>query len=114
MVRIYIEKLKAFIVSNQFHYFVICLIVLLAVFLRLVAFSDYTNANSEWRQLYNNDLNRDYLIANHIVTYGETSFNGPDGYLGSVWVSPLYYYLLAAVVEINSNILVLGFFNVLL
>ena len=40
--------------------------------------------------------------------------NGPDGRLGSMWVSPLYFYFLSTALSINNDIRFLPLFNAFL
>lgn len=54
------------------------------------------------------DGNRDYLIARHIVNFGEYPLNGP----GQLPNSPLYYYLLASIIFIRDDVMFLSFVNV--
>src|SRR5688572_19260907 len=60
------------------------------------------------------DYNRDFLIANHIVSYLEMPLKGPDGQFGAYSESPVYYYLLAAFLAINNNIIFLALCNLVL
>jgi len=59
------------------------------------------------------DVQRDYFIANHIVSYGEFPLLGPIGGGGLVSVStPFYYYFLALFLLIKNSILFLHLVNV--
>ncbi|MEK7561231.1 MAG: hypothetical protein AAB539_04755 [Patescibacteria group bacterium] len=63
---------------------------------------------------YNYDYNRDYLVAHHMVQYGEHPLTGPMGQLGTILPSPAYFYFLALPLLIKDDIIFLGIFNVLL
>lgn len=60
------------------------------------------------------DTNRDYMVAHHIVHYGEVPLTGPEGLAGSRHSSPVYYYFLASLVAIQDNIIFLGYVNLFL
>lgn len=62
------------------------------------------------------DGTRDYLVANHILKYGEFPLLGPINLLQDVGIrnSPLYFYLLALMLIPTNHILVLGFINIIL
>lgn len=62
------------------------------------------------------DGTRDYLVANHILTSKEYPLVGPYNLLNEVGIknSPVYFYLLAAILTPFNNILTLSFVNILL
>ena len=51
---------------------------------------------------HSGESSRDYLVANHIVTYGEFPLTGPGGKLPT---SPAYYYLLSSFLMISNDIM---------
>lgn len=61
----------------------------------------------------NEDGNRDYLVAHHIVKYQEIPLVGPYNSLFSWGNSPLYYYILALFLLIRDEAMFLGVIAVL-
>ncbi|OGZ01794.1 MAG: hypothetical protein A3G64_00290 [Candidatus Liptonbacteria bacterium RIFCSPLOWO2_12_FULL_60_15] len=87
-----------------------CLIILLVLglLMRIQAFRSLFPVGAQ-----RDDVNRDYLVAHHIVAYNEYPQRGPD----SIWRtdnSPAYFYLIAAPLLLRDNFFVLGFFNIIL
>lgn len=61
------------------------------------------------------DIQRDYLVSSHIVSFGELPLRGPDGYSETLLpASPLYYYLLVPVLLIHRSIAALNIVNFVL
>lgn len=61
------------------------------------------------------EINREYLIARHIVTYHEFPLAGPwHSAFGAVRHSPVYFYFLALIVAIKDNIWSIRIANVIL
>lgn len=62
------------------------------------------------------DGTRDYLVANHILTYHEFPLTGPYNYFFDLGIlnSPLYFYLLALILLPFNHILTLSFVNIIL
>lgn len=82
-------------------------VLFIGFFLRLDAFR-YPSYS------FQSDYGRDYLIANHIVHYGEIPFTGPEGGIGTIVSSPFYFYLLSLWLFLKDDIRTLGFVNILL
>ena len=61
--------------------------------------------------LYAEDGTRDYLVASHIVQYGEFPMAGPVAG-GLLHTSPLYFYALASILLIKNDLLFLGLVNI--
>jgi len=104
------DRIRTFAGSNRFHVALVCFILILSIYLRFYQFAQ----PETWGALDNGDYGRDYIVANHIVKYGEFPANGPDERLGSMWVSPLYFYILSIVLLVNNDIKFLSLFNVFL
>lgn len=65
--------------------------------------------------LENIETNRDYLIARHIIRYGEFPLVGPiNGIYEALRNSPFYYYVLSGFLFFSDNIMTLQYTNVLL
>jgi len=62
---------------------------------------------------FNADLQSNYLVANHIINYGEVSLASAAGIVGTL-NSPIYYYILASILLIKDNVLTLNFANIVL
>lgn len=95
------------------HPYSVCLVLLSVVvaagfFLRINTF-DVTGSS-----YFHVDVLRDYLIADHILTYGELPLVGPDGYFGPNTNSPVYYYIVAGLLAIENHVLFPGLVNVFL
>ncbi len=60
------------------------------------------------------ESNRDYLVAHHIKVYAESPQFGPwNGFsYNQIKNSPVYYYILAAILYIRDSLMFLGLFNV--
>lgn len=73
-------------------------------------------ANFNAEAVYANpDGNSYYLVANHIVKYSEYPLVGASiGYLPELKKSPVWYYLLAALLFIKNDLLFLGWVNIFL
>lgn len=73
----------------------VCLLLVVAFLLRLRYFA----------YIFGGDIERDYLIAQHIIKFGEFPLSGPwNGILGALRNSPLYFYLIAFFVFIVRDI----------
>jgi 4-amino-4-deoxy-L-arabinose transferase-like glycosyltransferase len=70
--------------------------------------------DSTGESFYHVDVTRDYLIASHIIEYGDLPLTGPDGYFGPNSNSPVYYYIIAALLLLSNTVLFPGLVNVLL
>lgn len=99
-------NLKSFI---RRYFYQICLIVLLlfSFIIRLIRL-DYP-LTFKW-----GDGSRDYLVAHHMVQYGEWPMTGPYGLLQDQGLrnSPLYFYFLAFWLKLYDNIYFLAFINI--
>ncbi len=107
------DKVKSLLKSKRAYTVLICGLFLLAVILRVFQFVQ-PEVPHEWQQLSDGDANGDYLIADHMVRYGEFPINGPDGLFGSYWVSPAYFYLLTTPLWIVNNVKFMHLFNLVL
>lgn len=83
------------------------------VFFLLLLIGFLVRINNYFSIAYTEDGARDYLVANHIVKYGELPLTGPIDatFLKS---SPFYYYFLASFLLIENNYAFLGFINIIL
>lgn len=76
----------------------------------IFTFSFYIRINHTVYPYFDQDLSRDYLVASHIVNYGEAPLNGPSGQIKN---SPFYYYFLAGLLAVNDSIVFLGWANII-
>ena len=88
------------------------------VFFLILAVAALVMAKNFDYPVSNGETHRDYLVARHIVKYGEFPTTGPcclfNGAFGEIRNSPVYYYLLASLVVLHDNILFLGLINSIL
>ncbi len=107
------SRFKNFWGSNKLHIILVVLVVIIAAILRLYVFVSPMDTDA-WTQLDHPDYNDEFLVASHLVTYGEFPINGPDGLFGTELVSPLYFYFLSSMLFIYPDIKFLSFVNVIL
>lgn len=89
--------------------FLVGVLIFLGVILRLDTF---LSSNASVGHV---DPNRDFLIAQQIVNYGEWPLTGPDGHTGANANSPFYYYFLALIIFLFGNsLLTLSIVNLLI
>ena len=96
----FINFLSKYKVGPRIYILCIVLIIYLAFFMRINGFG---------YPYLNEDGNRDYLVAHHIVSFGELPLNGP---LGQFPNSPLYYYFLALILFIHDSVMFLLIVNI--
>lgn len=103
--------IKNIVVGKKYFFRIIFItLFLLSIILRIEVFKQYPYFQPEYP-----DYGRDYLIAHHIVKYGEIPLTGPQtGEIGTTFGSPMYFYLLAALLKIYESILFLGWVNLFL
>lgn len=94
---------------SKFSYFLLIALVLSGILFRFAFFHGVFFAEERAPDYY-----RDFLVANHIVRYGEIPLTGPDNKFGSTLSSPFYFYFLAMFLLINDNIVFLGVINIFL
>lgn len=88
--------------------------ILLTIVLAVGLFININNLEYKY-PVGDGDVSRDYLIASHIVEYGELPTLGPwNSIYGPLRNSPLYFYVLASFLFFHNNILFLGVINILL
>lgn len=90
----------------------ILLLIILAGFILRALYLDYPLSDIFWW----GDGSRDFLVASHIVKYGEFPSTGPYNLLATVGInnSPVYFYVLAALLTPFNHPLTLSFFNIIL
>jgi 4-amino-4-deoxy-L-arabinose transferase-like glycosyltransferase len=101
-------KIKAISVSP---YGIAALLVSLVVIGSLLRINVFDSSGDSF---YHVDVTRDYLIASHIVEYGDLPLTGPDGYFGPNSNSPVYYYIIALLLLLSNAVLFPGLVNVFL
>lgn len=79
--------------------------VIFQLFLRFYTFPDIIDMKQT-------DVHRDYLIANHIVSFHEYPLTGPQNSFSTFRNSPIYYYILAAFLLIYNHFLFLQVVNI--
>ncbi|MEK7083501.1 MAG: hypothetical protein AAB972_04965, partial [Patescibacteria group bacterium] len=90
--------------KRRIHIVVLIFILGLGFIFRVDSFRTYPEM--QWEQT---DYSRDYLVAHHIISYGEVPLTGPDGKFGTTHSSPVYFYFLALLLGIRDNIVWLGY-----
>lgn len=101
------NKLLSFCKAN-FYSLAIITVLLFGFGLRLVHFYSYYSVDQ-------GDVARDYLVAHHMVKYGEFATSGPtNSIFYGIRTSPIYYYFLAIPLLIHDSIYTLGIVNLLL
>ena len=60
------------------------------------------------------DFQREYLVANHILTYGEAFSFAPRNSVFGLTTGSLFYNFLTVVLKINNNLIFLNVINILL
>lgn len=93
--------------KNYLEVFLIVLILGVGLYVRLL------NLHYPFQNL---EASKDYLVARHIVYFGEVPTVGPWNSLltGAFRNSPLYYYILAAIVFVQDSLLAISIVNIVL
>jgi len=84
------------------------------IFILILLYSLLLRINYLHPPIGNGDSQRDYLVAHHILAYGEHSQLGPWNSLLGQFASPVYYYLLASLLLIKDDIEFLQIVNIFL
>lgn len=83
----YVLRIKKWIKENQTEAIVLLLILALAAFLRLFRIDEYMTFLA--------DEGRDVLIVRKLLVDGDLIFVGPGTSIGTMYLGPLYYYMMA-------------------
>jgi len=96
---------------SKFHKIFLGLFLIISFLIRINRLDFPLSALFAW-----GDGTRDYLIASHIVKYGEFPFVGPYNllYESGIKGSPVYFYILSLPLLIYNHPLTLGFVNIIL
>lgn len=91
--------------------FFLLLILLAASLLRLQRFDFPASYTFAW-----GDGTRDFIVANHILKYGEIPLVGPYNLLNDagIYNSPVYFYILALFLTVSNHILTLSLVGILI
>lgn len=92
--------------------YILALLLILSLLIRIPRLDFPISHGFAW-----GDGTRDFLVANHIVKYGEFPLVGPHNLFADSGIknsSPIYFYLLAIPLLLYNNILTLGVVNILL
>ena len=81
------EKIKTWIVNNKVEFVVLLLIVAVGAFVRLFKIDQYMT--------FLGDEGRDVIIVRRLLTEGHPPLIGPGTSIGSMYLGPLYYYMMA-------------------
>lgn len=88
--------------KHWFIFFIVGLLLIAGIILRL---------NSLKTIIFAEDSSRDYMIARHILDYGENPTVGPPSNFGESH-SPFYFYFLAILLWIHNDPLILDYVNI--
>ncbi len=83
-----------FFKKNKLEFFLLTLIILLALFLRLYRINEFLT--------FLGDEGRDVRIVRDLITKGNLVFIGPQTSIGNMYLGPLYYYLMAPALALFS------------
>src|SRR5689334_19933151 len=83
-------------------------------FVLLLAYSLAVRISGLNPHYFASDLQRDYLIGNHIITFNEAPKFGPGNSVFGSAVLPIYNYMTAFFLLIKNDAMFLNFVNILL